>query len=143
MVYSFEPELSVLTKELNLQKIDKPTMYWDVLSLANDLSLFENKYNIGIPQVSDKFKTHIGLDGENPAFAGHSYDAVRLIIRTFEKSSTLPNDETFTDEAVNKMYQNNSYLGEMGEYTLDSSGQFRSQTEIDIVKDSKIIPIEQ
>lgn len=87
IIYAFEPEADILTKEFNQQQVDKLIVYNDSVPMTNDYSIYEGKYNIGSKATSEQQKEDWGLKEQNAAYAVYLYDIGNQIIDGFENAS--------------------------------------------------------
>ena len=139
VVFSFEPELDIIAKEISLNQIDKMIVFPDFIAMSRNIELFEGMYNIGSVKMSDELREHIGFaEDENTSFAAYLYDTGSFIVEAFEKvysGGSIPTGEEIADMLLSQKY----YKGEVGDYILDDNGQFNSKVEVTVVRDGKMV----
>ena len=137
-VYAFEPEADILTKELKQQKVNKVIAYNDGLPMTTDYALYEGYYNIGSVLTPSKYCKAWGIEGQNAAYATYLYDSGRIIIEAFENAPATSKIPT-SDEIADYLLKKKIYSGIIGQYTLDSRGQFHSEGQTSVVKNEQIV----
>ena len=142
VVYSFEPELDIIAKEIRLNQIDKIIVFPDFIPMSKNIELFEGMYNIGSVKMSDELKQYIGFEkDDNTSFATYLYDTGNIIVEAFEKAydgKEIPSGEKIADTILSQKH----YKGEVGDYVLDDNGQFNSPIETTIIEDGKFVKVD-
>ena len=136
-IYSYEPELDILTREIRNQNVNKIIAYSDALPMAKDFALYEGFYNIGAFITPEELKTQWGLAGQGASSSAYLYDIGSLIVEAYENTETENNIPT-ADEVSAQLLSKTDYSGVVGKYTLDSRGQFHSDVVTSIVKDGAL-----
>ena len=142
LIYAFEPESDILTREFRTQNLDKIIAYSDGLPMTNDYELYEGYYNIGSFVTPDDLKKQWGLDGQNAAYSAYLYDTGNIIVNAYENAETV-NPVPNSDEISAYLLSREDYSGVVGEYKLDKRGQFHSNGQTTVVKDGKLVPYEK
>lgn len=146
ILYAFPPELDIIAKELKQQQVDKTISVIDLIPMVANLALFEGVYNVGTNQISEALRKHVGLENQTTLYATYLYDTGKIIVEAFEKTydgKEIPSADTVADF----IHGYGRWKGEVGEYTVDSRGQFATDSkktiEITVVKDGKLIKVEE
>lgn len=137
-IYAFEPEADILTKEIKQQEVGKIIAYNDGLPMTTDYALYENFYNIGSILTPASYQKAWGLDGQNAAYATYLYDSGKIIVAAFENAPTtnkIPTSDEIADYLLNKK----NFSGIVGEYKLDSIGQFHSKGQTSVVRNGEMV----
>lgn len=142
LVYAFEPELDIITKEMKLQKFDKFVGFVDAIPMTANIELYEEMYNIGSAPMPQDLRIHLDLESDNPSYATYMYDIGTIIVDAYENvynGQNIPNNETVADFILSKKQFN----GRVGDYTIDGNGQFHSKVEITVVENGKLVPVKR
>lgn len=143
MIYAFEPEADLITKEINLQKINKIIVYTDGLPMTQNYEIYEGYYNVGSVLASDDLMKRMGLRNDNQAYSVYLYDSAKILINAFEKSYLNNGLIPSADDVSAMLHSQKRYDGEVGRYILDDKGQFHSSGVTLQVKDGKFVTIEE
>lgn len=137
-IYAFEPEADILTKEIKRQEVGKIIAYNDGLPMTSDYALYEGYYNVGSVLTPDEYQEAWGLTGQNAAYAAYLYDSGKIITDAFENVPTLNKIPT-ADEIADYLLNKKIFSGIVGEYKLDSIGQFHSKGQTSVVKNGRMV----
>lgn len=142
VIYAFEPEEDILTKEIRLQKLDKIIAYNDGLPMTNNYEIYEGYYNIGSIMLPLEQQKAWGLEGKNSAYSIYMYDTGKIIAEAYENAPSVGKIPT-SDEISDYLHSRSQYKGLVGDLRLDERGQFHSRGETTIVKDGKMSLLEE
>ncbi|MBP5399787.1 MAG: ABC transporter substrate-binding protein [Alphaproteobacteria bacterium] len=142
LIYAFEPEEDILTKEIRLQNVDKIIAYNDGLPMTNNYDIYEGYYNIGSLMTPQKYQKAWGLEGQNAAYTAYLYDTGKIIAEAYENTPAKGKIPT-SDEVSAYLHSRKNYSGIVGAYIMDERGQFHSKGQVTIVKNGKLIPLDE
>ena len=141
-IYAFEPEADILTSAIRQQNVSKIIAYNDGLPMTNNYQLYEGYYNIGSLLTPQQYEQEWKLEGKNSAYAIYLYDTGKIIAEAFENTKSenkIPTADEVSQYLLNKL----SYSGIITNYKIDKKGQFHSKGQTTIVKDGKLVKIEE
>lgn len=141
LIYAFEPEEDILTKEIRLQNVDKIIAYNDGLLMTNNYEIYEGYYNIGSLMTPLDYQQAWGLEEQNAAYTAYLYDTGKIIAEAYENAPAKGKIPT-SDEISDYLHSRVNYSGIVGDYILDERGQFHSKGQVTIVKGGKLIPLD-
>jgi len=138
----YTPALEIFGRNLKKQNIKTPLIANTTFYFSNDLRLFEGTLMSGNASPSDeymeKFKNKYGSYPANPASV-FCYDVVDFISSIYEKYDSKPT----TTQVKDDLLLIKDYNSSIGKISSNKYGIFRSEPVLAIVKDSKIVNIEE
>ena len=140
LLYGWSPGIVFVARELKSQEVNVPVLGFDTVETANyDFTYFDGIYEIGKPykQEWEEF-----LKSKHPD-AVYMYDAMNVIVNTYEKAGKQLGRIPTTKEFRDIMYQQRDYQGLIGNVHLEDNGLLRVPTFLKRIEGNKIIPVEE
>ena len=125
LLETFSPEVEILKKQMDEMGITVPVSGIQSIEFSKQPSLFEGVWYVSTADVNDNFRDeYYGRWGEQPGFvAGNSYDALKLIVNAFEKSSSK-------EGAVSELAGTRGFNGALGELNVLEDGIVSSKATV-------------
>lgn len=125
LLETFSPEVEILKKQMGEMGITVPVSGIQSIEFSKQPALFEGVWYVSTADVNDKFRgEYVARWGEQPGFvAGNSYDALKLIVNAFEKSS-------LKEGAVTELAETHGFNGALGELNVLEEGIVSSKATV-------------
>ena len=136
LLYAWSPAATFIARELKSQEVTVPILGFDTVENSNfDFTYFDGFYEVGAPYYP-QWKEKIGSKLFDPVCM---YDAINIIVNTYEKAGKKLGRIPSSQEFRQTMYETPDYPGLVGNAHLESNGLFRIPTAIKKVQDEQII----
>lgn len=139
LLYGWSPGIVFVARELKSQEVTVPVLGFDTVETANyDFTYFDGFYEIGKPY---NIEWENFLNSKHPD-AVYMYDAMNVIVNTYEKAGKTLGRIPTTKEFRDTMYQQRDYQGLIGNVHLEDNGLLRVPTFLKKIENGKIVPVE-
>lgn len=140
ILYGWAPGIVFIAREMKSQEFKMPIFGFDTVETANyDFTYFDGFYEVGKPY---KLEWEEFLKSKHPD-AVYMYDAMNVIVNTYEKAGKQLGRIPTTKEFRDIMYQQRDYQGLIGNVHLEDNGLLRVPTFLKRIEGNKIIPVEE
>ena len=140
ILYGWAPGIVFIAREIKSQEFDMPLLGFDTVETANyDFTYFDGFYEVGKPYNAEWENF---LKSKHPD-AVYMYDAMNVIVNTYEKAGRALKRIPTTKEFRDTKYQQRDYQGLIGNVHLEDNGLLRVPTFLKQIKNKRIIPLEE
>ncbi len=143
VIFSFSPELEIITKQLRDLGIKTPITSIESFEQSDHQDLYEGLWYVNAADTTNAFNdAYYSEFGKNPSMgSGNANDIVHLIADAAEKvdSNSVPTSEQITQ----KLYTLKGIQGALGTLSIDGNGLVDSKAVMRMIKGGKAVTVEQ
>lgn len=142
MLMTFDPELSLLHKQLRELGIETDVSSVEAFDLTDDQEQFEGMWFVNAAEASNKFtKAYEAKFGDEPKIgAPNAYDVVNMLVHAFESAGdgkTKPS----TDAVIAELEKIKDFDGALGSLTMGPDSIISSPPSVRLIKDGKSVTL--
>ncbi|MBP5399039.1 MAG: ABC transporter substrate-binding protein [Alphaproteobacteria bacterium] len=138
IILEYSPALDIILKRLNETSNNIPVTSIETFSFLDDKSPVEGQWFVDAAEVDkNNYERFTSYNQSDNLFAvGNIYDAIMLLVQSFEKA---PNKENAVEELANIK----NYKGVVGDLHQDENGIFNSRAILKRIIDGKPVTVEE
>ena len=138
VLLEYSPTLDIILKRLNENKNTVPVTSIETFSFLDDKSVIEGFWFVDAAELSQEHYERFTAynNSENIFGVGNTYDAIMLLVDSFEKADTK-------EKAREELSKITTYHGVVGELHQDDNGIFNSEAILKKVLNGKVVRIEE
>ncbi len=143
MICGRTPELEILTRQMKEQGLNVPLTSIESFAVSKEKELFDGEFFVGgaepTHEFSDNYKKKYGRD--QTIGAPNAYDIIKLIITAAEnvKSSSKPTP----DQIAAELRKIKNFPGALGKLNVKESGRVSSPPTVQMIKNGKVVHLEE
>ena len=140
ILYGRPPGTVFIARELKSQEVKVPVFGFDTVEVANyDFTYFDGFYEAGNP-YNPEWETLLKSKNTDSVYM---YDAMNIVVDTYEKAGKKLGRVPTTKEFRETMYEQRDYQGLVGNVHLEDDGLFRIPAALKKVENGKIIMLDE
>lgn len=135
----FPPDLDIAVKQMKELKVKTPIIGIETIESSEHPELFEGSWFATAAESTDNFKKVFNQKYPDQTIqmgSGNVYDAVNLIISSFEKT-----DEPTATNAAGELSKIKNFSGALGTLNVNEKGIVQSTAVVKLVKDGEFVTI--